>query len=246
MKIAIACRIYNEIDIIKDFIEYYKDIATGGFYFYDDGSNDGTYEFLKQNENVKHLEKGERKSMSTSYGKQNQHRHNMVMRAFNDLNDDDFVLLLDADEFVYFNTDIKKLNGFDEIKLNLFDLYITEKDRQLCWKDRKMFGPECRHLTFMVKKRYFKRIKHHRTIEVLNNPKYITAGFVKHIGKGLSVERWERKCDFYSQKTIPKSYIQKWLSRKGGAIHTDKSDFGRKLYEWDYLIKNPDIWVSIR
>lgn len=246
MKIAIACRIYNEIDIIKDFIGFYKNIATGGFYFYDSGSDDGTYEYLEQNENVKHLEKGEHKSMSTSYYKQNQHRHDIVTRAFNDLDDNDFVLLLDADEFVYFNTDIESLKKFDEVKLNLFDLYITEKDKHLNWEDRKMFGPECRHLTFMIKKKYFKGVKDHRTIEVVNNPICTTAGFVKHIGKGLSVERWERKCDFYSQKTMPKSYIQKWLNRKGKAIHTDKSDFNRKLYEWNFLIKHPKIWVKIQ
>ena len=38
MKIAVVSRIYNEEPILQEFLDYYRKIATAGFFFYDDGS----------------------------------------------------------------------------------------------------------------------------------------------------------------------------------------------------------------
>ena len=60
-------------------------------------------------------------------------------------------------------------------------------------------------------------------------------GFVRHYGKAISIEEWERTCDYYINvrwsDRMPE-LRDRWKQRKGKAIHT-KSDFGRKLITWE-------------
>jgi hypothetical protein len=62
-----------------------------------------------------------------------------------------------------------------------------------------------------------------------------TKGWVKHYGKAISVEEWEKTCDYYIKyrgaRSIP-MFTAKWKQRKGKAVHT-KSDFGRRLITWE-------------
>ena len=60
--------------------------------------------------------------------------------------------------------------------------------------------------------------------------KVLRAGYVKHYGKAISVEEWEKTCDYYAE--WPEPYGSKWAARRGKAIHTE-SDFGRPLILWE-------------
>jgi hypothetical protein len=55
-------------------------------------------------------------------------------------------------------------------------------------------------------------------------------GYVKHYGKAISVEEWERTCNYYVHY-FPR-YAKKWAGRRGKAVHT-LSDFGRPLIKWE-------------
>lgn len=55
-------------------------------------------------------------------------------------------------------------------------------------------------------------------------------GYVRHYGKAISVEEWEKTCDYYG-KHFPQ-YSEKWEKRKGKAVHNGVSDFGNKLISW--------------
>ncbi|NCU33402.1 MAG: hypothetical protein EOM23_10865 [Candidatus Moranbacteria bacterium] len=61
------------------------------------------------------------------------------------------------------------------------------------------------------------------------------AGYVKHYGKAISIEEWEKTCDYYINERGDdqkfKTFKNKWLARRGKAIHT-MSDFGSELIQW--------------
>jgi len=241
MKIAIVCRIYNEESIVKEFLDYYREIASGGFFFYDDGSTDNTLSILEEDPDVVHVIKGNRTNGVDSHFKQNSQRKEIIQIARTSLAPDDYFMLLDCDEFVEFTTPIDSIKD-DLIFLSLFDMYITDQDKHLHWSLRKYFGPEVRNLAFMVKNSSYINLKNDRTL--IANGKTSNHGFVKHIGKGVSVEYWENKCNHYSQKDMPEKYRSKWEKRKGKAIHNN-SDFNRPLYNWDDLKVKKELWVEI-
>ena len=60
------------------------------------------------------------------------------------------------------------------------------------------------------------------------------AGEVKHYGKAISVEEWEKTCQYYINNRHPqgKFGVDKWKSRVGKAVHT-VSDFGNLLITWE-------------
>ena len=243
MKIAVVSRIYNEECIIAEFLNHYREITTGGFYFYDDGSTDNTLSVLKSNTNVKHIIEGERHSTIASHTNQNKQRQQILQVALDNLDENDYILLLDADEFIYFNSDA--FDGkYDIGKCPLFDLYITKNDLQSHWTERKYVGPEVRDIIFMVRVGSYKTLLHDRTIVPIPNSISKFIGFVKHVGKGISVEYWERKCNHYANSNMPEKYSKKWNNRKGKAIH-EMSDFNRTLYKWDYIIENKQKWIKI-
>jgi len=243
MKIAVVCRVYNESSMIHDFLDHYRRIATGGFYFYDDGSTDGTVSILENESNVKHVIKGKRLPIVESHDQQNPQRKQIMDVALNDLTENDYILLLDADEFIEFTVLPFEITN-DLVHFHLFDSYITEKDKDDPWQSREMFGPELRDIAFMVRVGAYKTIINDRTILIKTHQPINFGGFVRHVGKSISVEYWENKCKHYSTSNMPRIYRDKWELRKGKAIHT-LSDFNRPLYKWDDLIKNPVNWVKI-
>lgn len=61
---------------------------------------------------------------------------------------------------------------------------------------------------------------------------------VEHFGKSISVAEWERKADFYI--THYPAYRDKWLARKGAAVHAGVSDFGSALLRRGDASFDPD------
>lgn len=140
---------------------------------------------------------------------------------------------MDADERVEFNMDQLKtvpahVNG---IRMKLFDYYITSEDVNLPYAERKWLGPEYREILMAF--RNVPGLIYNKAIQ--RSPivpgKVASFGYVKHYGKAISVDQWEKKCEYYS-KYFPEKYAKKWEARKGKAVHT-MSDFDRPLITWE-------------
>ena len=243
--ITIASRIYNEESIIQDFIDHYRDIADGGFYFYDDGSDDSTLDILANDPAVKHVIKGKRPvSSSASHNAQNSQRQQIIAAARKDMGPEDYLMLLDADDFLYFDIDLNHIPA-DVLTFDAFDLYITEEDKDKPWQEREYVGPEFRTVIMAIKNKAYRGLRNDRTILTNAGFQMITpAGYLKHVGKAVSVDYWERKCAHYSADNMPTKYKQKWELRKGKAIHK-VSDFNRPLLKWQDLKNNKTKMVDI-
>jgi len=173
-------------------------------------------------------------------------------RLFNyarDLTKDDYYVYMDADEVIDLTTiDWELLDeSFGNGRLRLFDAYLTADDCKEYKKGslfnlRKNFGPEYRDILFFFNRNAIWS----PNIPTLRQPYPDTIpniiGFVQHYGKALSIEHWEKTCDYYI-KYLP-VYKEKWLKRKGKAIHI-LSDFDNKLYTWNELINNKSLQIAI-
>lgn len=119
------------------------------------------------------------------------------------------------------------------VVMKLFDFYITEEDVDLRYDERKWLGPEYRNILMMY--RYTPSLRfefHDQRIMRLRGPQQVLrAGYVRHYGKAISVEEWEKTCDYYANEW-PEPYASKWKNRRGQAVHS-MSDFGRPLIQWD-------------
>lgn len=245
MKVSVVSRVYNERYLINEFLDYYREIVTkdgGKFYFYDDGSTDGTLEILQKDPDCV-VVAGTRESGVMSHNNQRPQRRMMMDLACKDLGENDYILLLDIDEFLTFNQPIETITQ-DLVYFDLFDFYITEEDKDLHWSKREYVGPERRHIAFMVRKGAYKTVVADRTLVTTGGPVLHEGGFVKHMGKAVSIEYWENKCSHYASPGMPEKYRGKWEARKGKAIHT-VSDFNTPLYKWDDIITKKDLWITI-
>ncbi len=144
----------------------------------------------------------------------------------------EWIFYFDADEHVYLddvNWNDKCVYYFD-----LFDVYITEQDKNDHFLNRNWIGPEYRKIPMLFRPpaRFYNRIPFSN-----HNNKMVRAGDVKHFGKGISEQHWEETCDYYINhldETLKngETIAERWTKRKGKAIHTE-SDFGRPLIPWD-------------
>jgi glycosyltransferase involved in cell wall biosynthesis len=146
----------------------------------------------------------------------------------------------DADE--RFEGDIKNFllnecpDDVNAIRVSLFDSYITESDKEPYISGNKLhnfrtyFGPERRDIIMLWRniKEFNYNVPDAREPQRISG-KQLIRFYCQHYGKSLSIEQWEETCDYYV-KYFPK-YSEKWLARKGKAVH-QKSDFDRELYAW--------------
>lgn len=146
----------------------------------------------------------------------------------------DYVYCFDADEYI---EPIGELDpSVNVYYFRLFDFYITPADRDKPFLERRFMGPEYRDIPMIFRTgrflRFSQRIPHHSFHET--PPTF--GGYVRHYGKAISEEDWERKVKYYSEnrwRTRNAELEQRWLERKGKAIHHAESDFGRPLITWD-------------
>src|SRR5690606_17647905 len=68
-------------------------------------------------------------------------------------------------------------------------------------------------------------------------PQSFFGGYVKHYGKAISIEEWEKTCQYYINHVDEKqpgntTISQKWSARIGKAVHL-RSDFNNTFIYWD-------------
>lgn len=222
-------KVWNEIEIMEDTLVHFSDLCDHMF-IYDDCSDDGTYELLKdwKGGNLTVVQGDERHEsrpaaqgglLNVILG------HAKVMKP-------DWIIQIDADERVEWNDfDIERL---DAITFRLFDFYITKEDEYDDYITRRWMGPEYRDILMMYRAFPGMTYGWRDQREMWGLPpgyRRGSRGYVRHYGKAISVERWERQCDYYADN-FPEPYKSKWAARRGKAVHDGVSDFGRPLIEW--------------
>jgi len=218
---------------MKDTLDHWGSICTGGIYVYDDMSTDNTVDICESHRAVKKIIKGNYWNPDREQA-EHVNRQMILDMAQENADIDDWFVYFDADErienFDYstlFNPDIKA------VACKLFDFYITPGDVDKPYSEREYIGPESRTIVFFFRNSpdicYDKPDQ--RIVNLPEKGSVAVSGKIKHFGKALSVEQWEKKCDYYI-KHWPK-YSEKWKLRKGKAIKVDmKSDFGNDLIHW--------------
>jgi glycosyltransferase involved in cell wall biosynthesis len=223
-------RIRNEEAIIGDTLDNMAGFCTSVFVF-DDCSTDSTIDICKRHPVVEKIICSNRYSTDRPTS-ETEDRRLLLNMACSIVPPKSWIFLMDGDERVEFNMDQLRsvpanVNG---IRMKLFDFYITEEDLNLPYTDRRWIGPEYREI--LIAFRNIPGLIYNRQDQRAPVvPGLISRfGYVKHYGKAVSVEQWEKKCEYYS-KNFPR-YARKWEDRKGKAVHT-MSDFGRPLITWE-------------
>lgn len=233
------CKMRNESHIIKDVLDNWAGICTGGIYLYDDVSDDNTVDIARTHSAVKDIIQG------TYWDPDREraewfNRQQILMRAQQDSGPDDWFVYFDMDEFLFNFEEFDLFNKIDvkAIACRLWDVAITPEDVNLPYNKRQWVGPEYRTIVFFF--RNDPALKYHlpdQRIVTLPDVGIIPIeGSIKHFGKGYSIEKFEETCDYYVK--FWSKYSDKWRKRKGHAIHEDyKSDFGNPLVKWKDRMK---------
>lgn len=228
MSIIGLTRIRNESRIILDTLNHMSEFCDD-IVVYDDASTDDTVKICKSHPKV--IEVVESKDWNLNRAQaEYQNRQILLEAGQRHANQNDWFVYMDADERIDF--EFEHLDRYDAIRMKLFDVYITPSDAESHYTERNMIGPEYREIIMAFKNK--PGIKYHmldqREVTLTSDAKILCGGYVKHFGKGISIEQWEETCEYYA-KSFP-MYSDKWNLRRGRAVHTT-SDFGNALIHWD-------------
>jgi len=245
MHIIGLAKIRNEEKIIKETLDHWGKICTGGLYIIDDASTDKTVDICLAHPSVncvleeRHWDPDREKSEWRL-------RQRILERAQQDAKPDDWFVYFDADERLYFdNWELLFNKSVGAIACRLYDIYITPEDKnESDHNQRKWVGPEFRTIVFFFRNSPYLRYNKpdQRIVDLPGDCKTVIAGIVKHFGKGLSVEHWEETCRYYID-FWPK-YAAKWEERLGRAVHT-KSDFGNELIKFNDILSGREEGFSL-
>lgn len=233
-KIIGLLRVRNEEQIILDTLKHMERFCNGGIFVYDDCSEDNTAEICENFQAVKKVIRGtvwDKNRAKAEF----ENRAAILKEAKKFTSNDDWFVYLDADERIEY--DWSKLYEYPKdviaIRMKLFDFYITPEDVNKLYTEREKLGPEYRKIIMAFRNLPTLEYKYldQREVTLGVEGKIIDEGYVKHYGKAISVEEWEKTCDYYS-KHFP-MYSEKWEKRKGKAIHLKYSDFGNELITWE-------------
>ncbi|MFC1651546.1 methyltransferase domain-containing protein [Patescibacteria group bacterium] len=223
---------------------------------YDDLSSDGTYEIAKKHPKVKKVIQTSKNWKPKKYGivsdplelgKKNQR----LMDEASKKSGADWFVFMDVDEFLDEDL-IKELpkmlqnQKHDAICLELYDFFITEKDKDKPYKGdlqaiRPYCGTEYRHQLFLwrnLKGLYFREGTHREPDGLKKSRTLYSHHKIKHYGKAKSIEDYKKKAKLY-RKYRPQLNKSKFKFTKT-AVRKDESDLG-KLITWDELKKNPKL-----
>ncbi len=235
-KIIGLMKMRNEQAILKDTLDNWATVCTGGIYIVDDVSSDRSVEIARAHPAVKdviELEYWDADREKAEWF----NRQLALTRAKQDVGEEDcWFVYFDADEHLYNFEQYELFNdpAISAIACRLYDFYITPEDRDESYKKREYVGPEYRTIVFFF--RNSPHLRYHLPDQrIVTLPPGIgnipIHGDIKHYGKGFSVEQWEATCDYYI-RFWPK-YADKWRKRKGLAVKEDMlSDFGNRLVKW--------------
>ena len=231
MKIIGLTRVRNEKRIMQETLNHMATFCDK-IVVYDDCSTDDTASICINHEKVVALFIGKEWDKNRKRAEW-QNRSELLAGAKKVADADDWFVYMDADERIDFDFSVLETLPKDVIgiRMKLFDFYITPEDINFHYSDRKYCGPEYRNIlmTFRNLPTLDFSSPDQREVHLRHKGTVLHSGFVKHYGKGISVEQWEETCEYYS-KHFPK-YSAKWNARKGKAVHT-VSSFGMPLIEW--------------
>lgn len=236
MRFTGLLRIRNAGDLLPDTLAHMSTFCDE-IYVFDDASDDDSADIAIRHPVVRDV-------LRTSTWNPAQQRHQSVERhllfqyARHTARNRWFVYL-DADERLEFDADLVRLlpDGAAGLTFRLFDYYLTPDDHapyergESLVGSRTWIGPEYRDIVMA-----FDRERTHfpPDADAVREPavegRTPLVGYCRHYGKAISVDAWERKCDYYVA-SVPR-LAEKWRARKGGAIHT-RSDFGAPLVRWE-------------
>jgi glycosyltransferase involved in cell wall biosynthesis len=233
-KIIGLMKIRNESQILKYTLDHWAQICTGGIYIFDDSSDDNSIEIAKAHSAVKAIIQGtiwdgDREKAEWM------NRQAVLLRAQQDAGPDDWFAYFDCDEYLFNFSDFELFNQpqVKAIACRLFDAYLTPDNINEPFYKRKWFGPEFRTIPIFFRNSPYLRYEYpdQRIVTMEPGIQIPIHGAIQHVGKAISVDAWEKKCDYYI--TFWPKYAVKWQQRKGKAIKEDyKSDFGNKLILW--------------
>ncbi|WP_036720469.1 glycosyltransferase family 2 protein [Paenibacillus harenae] len=242
-RIISLLRIRNESLIIKDTLDHLASFSDG-IICYDDASTDNTFSIISSHESVIGIVRNYNWSPEPSRRIVLETQHRKSIMEFGKKFNPEWFFCADADERYVGDIrgfiDSERSKEIDIVKIKLFDAYITENDKlpidnqQNLMNFRKYFGPERRDIIMMWRATNNNIVfegTDSREPRYSHNEKISTEFYCQHYGKSLSIQHWEETCDYYINHFPFDSYGQKWLLRKGKAIHKE-SDFGRPLYRW--------------
>jgi len=239
-KIAGMTRIRNESLIIKEHLDAMAEYCTGGIYVFDDASQDNTVAICKKHPAVKSVIGVKEWDTKTELAIVEKHQRQKLLEEAQKDNPD-WLVYLDADERLFFNFE-NLSDDVDVVYSRLFDFYITEEDKDREYNGnlvsmRRWCGPEFREIVSVFKNLPTLRFtrKDSRSPEISLYSQRLPAGLIRHYGKAISVDNWEKRCKFY-QKRAPE-YATIWKKRQNKAVHKE-SDFLRPLYTWSKVQKH--------
>jgi glycosyltransferase involved in cell wall biosynthesis len=232
VKVVGITRIRNEEDIIQLTLDHVSKLVDE-IYVYDDCSTDNTVAICESHPKVTKVVKGTTWK-SDSDGRQDAEgtlRQKIYEESLK--SNPDWVYYFDSDEFADFDGIDLTDKNVDSYFLRLFDYYITKDDVDTHFLKRKYMGPEYRDIMMLFRPTPNLIFTGRQPSGF--SPRYKQAGYVKHYGKAITVEEWEKTCDYYinhrgGEKRL--DFTNKWKERKGKAIH-EKSDFGYDLIQWE-------------
>lgn len=240
MKLIGITRVRNESLIIKNTLDHVSKFVDG-IIVCDDASTDDTVSICESHDKVIKVIKNKKWEPSPM----GRNRAEGILRQLPYLEalkeGAEWVYYFDADEYVEF--DFNKIDFKSKTtaySFRLFDFYITEGDVNDDYLTREFMGPEYRDIPMLFKANP-KLVFGQRIPSGFSNP--ILGGFVKHYGKAISVEEWDKTCEYYINhrwKNTSKELLERWKSRVGKAIHS-KSDFNRELIKWSDRTDNNKI-----
>jgi len=247
MTIAGLMRVRNESLLIKETLDHLSRVVDS-IYVLDDHSTDNTVEICKNHPKVRNTIEENKYSGPHMPTNEGIHRQRLVDCARKDAKYDWFIYI-DADERFddEFIRDIHQLTeqtDYDAICLMLYDFYITDTDKNLVYNGnlselRPYCGTEYRNTLILYRNissfHYPYGMTTREPVGFKENRVFYSNYKIKHYGKAISIEEWERKVDWYIQH-YPR-YRDKWKNRKGKAIHT-VSDFDTPLVTWDEIKNN--------
>lgn len=232
MKLAAITRIRNEAEIIQGALDHVAGFVDG-IYVYDDVSEDATVDICQAHPAVMEVIQnpgpwnGDPKFRAKAEGIM---RTQALSAAVRD--GATHIYCFDPDERLQLTRELEEECGM--YYFNLFDFYITEEDKDKHYLERRWMGPEYRIIPMIFKVN--PNLKFTQRVPRGMQAPMKFGGYVRHYGTAISVERWEEKCDYYInvrfQDRQP-ALRQLWKNRRGRAVHTDTSDFGKPLITWE-------------